>query len=549
MHNFLALVKVNLKNTFSMTDGKQKKSALNRFLPVFILIALLPSIASMYFLTQDLIGILTPIQQTGIVVALLLMGVSVTVFFFAIFLVPSVYYFSKDVETLLALPLQPWVIVASKFVVTVIYEYFTLFFFALPVLAAYIVKVQPPVAFYPILLVVLVLLPVVPLIFASILIMLIMWLVPFAKNRDFFNYLSTFFALGLALGINFLAGSAATVSQDVLIDLLMRGNNSLTSVFNLFIPNIRFAVEALVKISLVDTLIYVGIVVLASVAFVALAQIVYFRGAIGVNETSANRKRLKGKAYSKSTVSGNVILTYTLKELKLLFRTPIYLMNCVLSAVLIPGIMIASFSMQLGDTSELQQIIDSIPWGTPQLSLYILAGGAAFGWVITSLNLITPTAISREGQNAYFMKYIPMSYFAQMSAKVLSGMAISLLGIVCFILPVAWFIKLPLNLTIIAFAASVLTSVFMNYLGMIVDILHPKLVWEQEASAVKQNLNAVFTMVPAAGLSFGIFFLVGKLPTEGWVSLLIFLILIGSDFLLVYLTKRVAEKAMPRMLG
>ena len=549
MHNFLALVKVNLKNTFSMTDGKQKKSALNRFLPVFILIALLPSIASMYFLTQDLIGILTPIQQTGIVVALLLMGVSVTVFFFAIFLVPSVYYFSKDVETLLALPLQPWVIVASKFVVTVIYEYFTLFFFALPVLAAYIVKVQPPVTFYPILLVVLILLPVVPLIFASILIMLIMWLVPFAKNRDFFNYLSTFFALGLALGINFLAGSAATVSQDVLIDLLMRGNNSLTSVFNLFIPNIRFAVEALVKISLVDTLIYVGIVVLASAAFVALAQIVYFRGAIGVNETSANRKRLKGKAYSKSTVSGNVILTYTLKELKLLFRTPIYLMNCVLSAVLIPGIMIASFSMQLGDTSELQQVIDSIPWGSPQLSLYILAGGAAFGWVITSLNLITPTAISREGQNAYFMKYIPMSYFAQMSAKVLSGMAISLLGIVCFILPVAWFIKLPLNLTIIAFAASVLTSVFMNYLGMIVDILHPKLVWEQEASAVKQNLNAVFTMVPAAGLSFGIFFLVGKLPTEGWVSLLVFLILIGSDFLLVYLTKRVAEKAMPRMLG
>lgn len=549
MHNFLALVKVNLKNTFSMTDGKQKKSALNRFLPVFILIALLPSIASMYFLTQDLIGILTPIQQTGIVVALLLMGVSVTVFFFAIFLVPSVYYFSKDVETLLALPLQPWVIVASKFVVTVIYEYFTLFFFALPVLAAYIVKVQPPVAFYPILLVVLVLLPVVPLIFASILIMLIMWLVPFAKNRDFFNYLSTFFALGLALGINFLAGSAATVSQDVLIDLLMRGNNSLTSVFNLFIPNIRFAVEALVKISLLDTLIYVGIVVLASVAFVALAQVVYFRGAIGVNETSANRKRLKGKAYSKSTVSGNVILTYTLKELKLLFRTPIYLMNCVLSAVLIPGIMIASFSMQLGDTSELQQIIDSIPWGSPQLSLYILAGGAAFGWVITSLNLITPTAISREGQNAYFMKYIPMSYFAQMSAKVLSGMAISLLGIVCFILPVAWFIKLPLNLTIIAFAASVLTSVFMNYLGMIVDILHPKLVWEQEASAVKQNLNAVFTMVPAAGLSFAIFFLIGKLPTAGWVSLLIFLILIGLDFLLVYLTKRVAEKAMPRMLG
>jgi ABC-2 type transport system permease protein len=549
MHNFLALVKVSLKNTFNLQDGKLKKSMLARLLPVFIVIALLPTVGSIYVLAKELLNTLAVMQQTGVVISLLLMGVSVTVFFFAIFLVPSVYYFSKDVETLLALPLQPWVIVASKFVVTVIYEYFTLLLFAVPVLVAYVEMIKPALSFYPILLVVLVLLPVVPLIFASVLIMLVMWLVPFAKNRDFFNYLSTFFALALAIGINLLAGSAATISQNALIDLLRRGNNSLTSVFSYLIPNIRFGVEALIRIDVVQLLIYIALVIIAAVLFVVLAQFVYFRGAIGVNETSAARRRLKTKAYAGATVSGNVIVTYALKELKLLIRTPIYFMNCIATVVLIPVILLFTFATQLGNSSELSKIIATIPWDNPQLGLFVLAAGCALGWGVSSLNLITPTAISREGSNAYFMKYIPIPYFSQMLAKVLSGLTISWIGVVCFIGPVVWFLQLPWNLALIALVAAILTSIFMNFLGIIADILHPKLVWEQEASAVKQNLNAIFTMIPALALSFGMFFLVGMLPKGAWVSLLLFLVLIGLDILIIYLTKIIAEKELPRLLG
>ncbi|MGB7594777.1 MAG: ABC transporter permease, partial [Erysipelotrichaceae bacterium] len=490
------------------------------------------------------------IQQTGLVVGLLMMGVSFTVFFFAMFLVPSVYYFSKDVETLLALPLQPWVIVASKFVVTVIYEYFTLLLFAVPVLVAYVEVLQPPIAFYPILLVVVLLLPVVPLIFSSILIMLVMWLVPFAKNRDFFNYLSTFFALGLAFGINFLAGSASKVSQETMVDLLTRGHNSLIGIFGYLIPNIRFGIAAIVNVDVVQLLIYVALVAIIAVLFVVLAQFVYFRGAIGVNETSANRKRLKSKDYVKSTVSGNVLVTYTLKELKLLFRTPIYFLNCVSTVILLPVILGGTMIAQIGSgSSEIDTIIKSIPWGTPQLGLYVLAAGAALGWMMTSLNLITPTAISREGQNVYFMKFIPMTYFAQLLAKVFSGLIISLVGVLCFLVPIAIFIKLPWNLFLIALVASILTSIFMNFLGMIADVLHPKLVWEQEASAVKQNMNVIFTMIPAFGLSFGIFILVAMLPTAAWVSLLLFLVMIAMDVLVVYLTKVIGDKQLPRLLG
>ena len=468
MHNYIALTIVSLKNTFSMFDGKGKKSAIRKFLPILLGVALLPTLFSIYMLAGETLKILIPINQSGVIVGLLLMGLAMTIFLFAIFLVPSVYYFSKDIETLLALPLNPQTIVASKFTVTVLYEYLTMAFISIPVLAAYIQHMNPSFIFYPIMVVVLLLLPIVPLIFASVLIMLVMWLIPFAKNRDFFNFLSGFFALAMALGINFLSTSSTQMSQNAMIELLMKGNDSLLNIFRIAIPNISFGIQALIKTDLVQLFIYIVIVIAIAAAFLLLASFIYFRGAIGVNETSANRRNLKSAAYKRSTVAGNVIITYALKELKLLIRTPIYFMNCVSTIVLMPVILL--FSLKAGG-SEFTTVIAMIPWNEPVITKYLLAGGFALGLAISSLNLITPTAISREGQNVYFMKYIPVSYFDQMQAKVISGMVISVLGIMFMLFPAAYIVKAPIVLVLMMFGTSLLSAIFMNYLGMIVDII------------------------------------------------------------------------------
>jgi len=542
MHNYIALTVVSLKNTFSMFDGKGKKSAIRKFLPLLLGVALLPTLFSIYMLAGETLKILIPINQSGVIVGLLLMGLAMTIFLFAIFLVPSVYYFSKDIETLLALPLNPQTIVASKFTVTVLYEYLTMAFISIPVLAAYIQHMNPSFIFYPIMIVVLLLLPIVPLIFASVLIMLVMWLIPFAKNRDFFNFLSGFFALAMALGINFLSTSSTQMSQNAMIELLMKGNDSLLNIFRIAIPNISFGIQALIKTDLVQLFIYIVIVIAIAAAFLLLASFIYFRGAIGVNETSANRRNLKSAAYKRSTVAGNVIITYALKELKLLIRTPIYFMNCVSTIILMPVILL--FSLKAGG-SEFTTVIAMIPWNEPAITKYLLAGGFALGLAISSLNLITPTAISREGQNVYFMKYIPVSYFDQMQAKVISGMVISVLGIMFMLFPAAYIVKAPIVLVLMMFGTSLLSAIFMNYLGMIVDIIRPKLVWEQEQSAVKQNLNAAFTMIPAFALSFGIFWLIGKLPTASWVAYVFILMLLIIDGLIIMITKVVSEKYMP----
>jgi ABC-2 type transport system permease protein len=283
--------------------------------------------------------------------------------------------------------------------------------------------------------------------------------------------------------------------------MLIEGNNSLIALFQSFIPNIPFAISAVVNNDIIQLLISLAITVGIFAGFLLLSQVLYFRGVIGVNETSSSRRQLSSKDFSRSTRSQKAIVTYLLKELRLLFRTPIYLMNCVSINVLLPVlfiIMTASFP----EEEDLFAIILTIPWDNVLAISLASAFGVAFGLVMGSMNMVSATAISREGQHVYFMKMIPMEIMDQLHAKSLSGFLLSLLGLILTVIPAAYFLKAPWYILAIFSVMAILGSLFINYLSIIVDVIHPKLVWETEQAAVKQNINFIFTMLPSFGLAY-----------------------------------------------
>jgi len=458
-------------------------------------------LAMLHFLTMDAVALLAPYQQTGVIVALLFNALALMIFFFGIFLIPAVFYFSRDIETLLALPLKPVDIILSKFTVTLIYEYLTLALFFIPVISGYARAVSPDMMFYVYALIVFLILPIIPLVLAGLIIMLIMWLIPFAKNRDFFNMISGGIALIFALWLNYALAGLATVTEGDLINMLIEGNNSLIALFQSFIPNIPFAIAAVVNSDFIQLLISLAITAAILGGFLLLSQVLYFRGVIGVNETSSSRRQLSSKDFSKSTRSQKAIVTYLLKELRLLFRTPIYLMNCVSINVLLPVLFIV-MTAAFPEEEDLFALILSIPWDNVLAISLASAFGVAFGLVMGSMNMVSATAISREGQHVYFMKMIPMEIMDQLHAKSLSGFLLSLLGLILTVIPAAYFLKAPWYILAIFSVMAILGSLFINYLSIIVDVIHPKLVWETEQAAVKQNINFIFTMLPSFGLAY-----------------------------------------------
>lgn len=543
MSKYFVLFKTMLRNTFNVIDTKDKKNLKRILFVAFIGIATLPSIVSLGFLTREALFMLLPIQQEGLVISLLFLALSTMIFFMAIFLVPAVYYFSKDSETLLALPLSPEEIVLSKFSLSMVYEFLTIFVISTPIIVGYISIMNPDILFYFMLVIVLLTIAVVPLAFAGLIIMVIMAFVPFFKNRDFFNYASGFLALAFAIGINYAMGGTATLDQNSLIQLLNNGNNSLLGIMKIAFPNVPFAISALVNSNILDFIIYLGITALVLVGFVFVSKLVYFKGVIGVNETSASRKNLNLKAYNKITSSKGVIFSYFIKEMKLMIRTPVYLLNNISTVILIPAILIITIASGVGADDEVVMLINSIDWSSGSILLIITFAGFVVGIMMSTMNVITVTSLSREGTNIYFMKLIPMSYVKQIQAKILSGVVVSMVGILFMLIPAWIYFKIQFHLIFFAFIASILGMIFMNYLGMIVDLVHPKLIWEQETAAVKNNLNTVFTILPAFGLSFGIFFLVQFIPnTIGSVLIFLALLLVLNIWIIQFTHKLSIKK-------
>ena len=500
MRKYLSLTRVLLKNSMGMmSDGKSKK-ALNVFIYGVLAVCMIPLGFTLYMMFNTAMAQLQPLQQEGAVLALGFHISSLVTFLFSIFLIPSIFYFSKDSETLLALPLPPQTILSAKFSVCLVYEYAFTLIVCVPLYIAYANNAAIGIPYILLALAIFITLPIYPLVLSSIITMLLMRFVPFFKNRDRFNMIAGILSIILAFGFSF-AMNSGTIAEDpnALISMLTQGNNSMISLFSKIFPAIPFAAEALISSDALQLVYYILITCAALAVLVILGKLLYFKGAIGFSETKSSRKELSAKDFARVSRHSKV-RTYLIKELRLLIRTPVYAINCIGMCVLMPIMLLVIFITADADVL-LQQLPDITPYLDGMLPYAVLAGMAS-GFLFSNLNMISSTAISREGTNISFMKYIPMSLKQQLQAKVLSGILMSvismLLTMVCvyFLLPI-----FPLTWYFAAAAASLITIVLGNYASLALDILHPKLVWEQEAAAVKQNMSGIVSMLAGMAMT------------------------------------------------
>ncbi|MEO2189094.1 putative ABC transporter permease subunit [[Clostridium] innocuum] len=500
MRKYLSLTRVLLKNSMGMmSDGKSKK-AFNVFIYGVLAVCMIPLGFTLYMMFNTAMAQLQPLQQEGTVLALGFHISSLVTFLFSIFLIPSIFYFSKDSETLLALPLPPQTILSAKFSVCLVYEYAFTLIVCVPLYIAYANNAAIGIPYILLALVIFITLPIYPLVLSSIITMLLMRFVPFFKNRDRFNMIAGILSIILAFGFSF-AMNSGTIAEDpnALISMLTQGNNSMISLFSKIFPAIPFAAEALISSDALQLVYYILITCAALAVLVILGKWLYFKGAIGFSETKSSRKELSAKDFARVSRHSKV-RTYLIKELRLLIRTPVYAINCIGMCILMPIMLLVIFITADADVL-LQQLPDITPYLDGMLPYAVLAGMAS-GFLFSNLNMISSTAISREGTNISFMKYIPMSLKQQLQAKVLSGILMSvismLLTMVCvyFLLPI-----FPLTWYFAAAAASLITIVLGNYASLALDILHPKLVWEQEAAAVKQNMSGIVSMLAGMAMT------------------------------------------------
>ena len=494
---------------------------------VLVGVCMLPYMGMLFLAGFGGYQMLAPAGQSGLILELACYAGALVTLLFGIPMVISVFYLSSDVEKLIPLPIKPWQIVSAKFLVVICYEYLMVLVFIGPLLLGYGIAAGSGILYWIFAVLASLFLPVLPLVYASVFAMAMMRIFRRMKNKDFLTILGTILGLVLALGISAGVNSmSGNMELSEMQSLLLEKGNSLAGMISGFFPNFRFMIHGLAESDILQMLLFLGTSALVVAAFLWIAQKIYFSGVIGMNETSGRARRLTKEESARINRRSSARKAYFKKEWRQLFRTPVYFLNCALMTFIWPVIFAVPIAFSLMGSRE---DLDMAGVGMEEVQM-LFSGDLAQGIIMLSVfgvtafictcSMASSTAVSREGKSYYFMKYIPVPYEIQVRAKTDLGIVIDLLGTMPYILiaGAAGVIWLGFSPAAVALSLVIcgLTVVMANYLQIMVDLTKPKLSWENEQMAVKQNMNGMLAMLLVWGVSLvlGVFavLLYGILP-------------------------------------
>ena len=493
MKDVLKLTKILLKNSFQ-GEKKNKSKTIGRLLVLLAYILIFGYLAAIVvFLCYQLLNFLIKLNQPAIYLNLILGATVAVALFRTLFSAVNVLYFSKDLEYLLPLPINPSKILMAKWNVLVISNYIIEIFIVLPALILYGIMLDQGVLYYLYVALVFVLLPVIPVILISFLMSILMRFTKFIKNKDFVQYLTVAITLLIVIGVQFI-GTGEQITEAEVYEMLTKTNGVVEYMSKAF-STITVSLKALINSENLSGLINIVILFVVTVIFyILLAKFsskMYIKSATSSLSNGIKRKEnLKISGYKQNSKVGS----YIKKEFLNLIRNPIFCMQCILPPILFPFIFAIPIYLEISKdevaTSEFMQVANSFLASPAMLGIVLAILGFIF-----MFNFISATAVSRDSENAILMKTFPISLKKQTIYKMLPAVIMNVFPILFVLVVLKLLVGVSyIYLGIITFLA-MLVNFLINYIGILIDLKNPKLNWSSEYTVVKQNMNIFYLMV------------------------------------------------------
>ena len=532
MTNYLSLVKVFIRS-LSMTkpSTKQQMIVTKILLALVSLFIILPFVVVSGLFIYTVTNSLVEYNYETIGLEFMCILLCVFTFIFSFNVILNELYFTGDIENLLPLPLKPREIVGAKIasifcaesLVQLLVIFFSVigFFFALGL------------SFKNFLLGILgmITLPMIPIIYCSIISLLIMSFTRFIKNKETIRKVGLVFVLAVLMLFVYFLGALQNFDLELYIEGFVNGDQTFLHVMRGILPHINLFIDILVTGSIRSLLLYILVNIGFIVVLLVLADVCYFKGVVGLSSKDTESKKSSSNILNNIKVE-NPTNSYFKKEIFTLFRTSSYFLNCILINFIWPIFVYVICKLKFPDLtlSKLKNLVTSTDNNT-LIIIFMFVIGVSI--LLPALNSIASSSFSREGKNFYFMKYIPMDYSSQVYVKLLVSFIIAFIGVNVFSLIFYLVIGLKVSTAFIFLIISFLAILFICSLGIIIDSINPKLVWDDELNALRENSNnfivmgiSIFMFIILAGLCYLLYKSFGL--ALAFTSILLILILLNS---------------------
>ena len=431
-----------------------------------------------------------------------------TIFMFqAILICSSVFFFSKDLEYILPLPIKPIELLIAKFnnVISITYGMEALFL-AMPLLIYGIINAKNFI-YYLMMIFVLILFPIFLITIICIIMLFVMQLTKFIKNKDLFQILIVIImSFILTSGVTYLLNS---IFNSNVIDIEINKNNETENIqlnsdifynkldkLNNYYIVINPCINLLTNYKLINLLKLILISIIAFLIFIFLGKLLYLKNLLKniayINKKKNNKKIIKNK-YKKNKIKKS----YIKNEFKKLIKNPTFFIQCIFQYIFLICVLLLITNLIMPtiiNSFKEEDVINEI--GINNFALQCICTIIIIIQIIFTLGNLSLTAISREGKNAVVMKYIPVSIYKQFLWKNIPQILINTIPIIGMIAVIATNIpKISILYYWAGFLISMILNIINSFLMVVVDLRKPNLDWITETSAIKDNGKKLYQYV------------------------------------------------------
>ncbi len=543
MNRYLTLTK-----TFIAAIGMSEPQDKRRKIMIAILSAfgvfgvLLPVTIAVGVLVKLMTETLQPIGCESMGIQLMFHIICLFTVIFGINVIFNEFYFSNDIEFLLPWPLRAYQIVASKFTAAFYNENIMQFLLVLACIIGYGLGSGMGILNWILSLIGIVTLPIIPLAYCGIVSMLLMAFTRIIRNKDLIQRLSVALMFIMVIALVGSIGFLQNMDIDTYVQTLASGDQTFFNVMNYIFPNVPLFVKTFSEGNIVALLGYIAVNVVVVGIMLLLSEALYFKGVIGMTSSNTNTKNKDIDKLLAGCKQRSPGFSYFMKEVRILTRTPVFFTNCIAINFLWPIFVYAMLKIQHYDISiaNLRALYAN---KDIRIQLIFLLGIVGISVLVAAINSLSSNAISREGKHFSFMKYIPISYWTQWNAKALIGIIFPAAGILVFFIPVCIILQIPALHILLFTLLSLMSITFVSYMGIYIDSIQPKLIWDDEMSALRENYNTFFSMTISIAFTaivcVGGFFLFCNTEVSLAVTALILVIILAiANLIVLFATKK-----------
>lgn len=479
MNNTFLLIKASFMNAFDPIKYKLKDKNERVKLIVFCLLliySLVVGLLGFGFIYYRLGTALKPVGALRLVMAIALVMASLISVFMSIYKAPGYLFSFKDYDILVSMPIKTGSILASKLFYMYINNSLAVLYVMVPATLIYALLNNEGIAFYILAILLILFLPIIPMVFGSLLSLGLGWFsTRFKKSNIIMLIGSVTLILLIMWGYSFVSKlSNANIQNNVdVIDTMIK----------FYLPATLFT-NALIDNNVLSILLFILINVGILFIFIMLFAKSFKKINSKMNE-SYQSKAFKLKQLQVSTIRQALLK----KEINFFFSTYIYALNTgfgvvmmTLACILLP-INKEKFFSQIPELSSNSQEVF-------QFIVIMLA-------FCISMTFITAPSISLEGKNLWILKSLPIHPLDIFRGKIRLHLVIVIPVMVVDVL----ILSLGMRFTLIQFL-SVLSlgmtyTLFIALMGIVINLCFPKLEWKAPVVVVKQSASVLLATFAA----------------------------------------------------